>query len=235
VWGVRNGIRQGPTGAAAEYLVAPVDAVALAPRTVDAVGAAALAGAGGSALAVLSDAVGLQSGERVLIRGAGGGVGSAAVQVARAMGAHVCALARAEHHDALRALGAQDTADYRTVVPAQLGRFDVVVDTVGTGLSSYRKLLHRGGRYANMALGAPRDVAYLAASAVFGARRVRFVQAPPTGATLADLATFVEDGALRPVIAARYRLEAVAAAHRAMQAGGSLGKHVIEVRADGAP
>lgn len=227
VWGLLNGIRQGPTAAAAEYVLAPAGAVAKAPLNIDAVSAAALPGAAGSALAILSRRAKAHAGQRVLIRGAAGGVGTAAVQLAFAMGAHVTALARAEHHEALRALGAADTFDYRNVDPARLGRFDVIVDTVGTTMRPWRRRLTRRGRYMNMALGKPKDLAYLAASNVFGPRRIRFVQAPPDGQILAELSRRVEAGQLRPVIADSFALSDITAAHHALQRGRALGKQLV--------
>jgi NADPH:quinone reductase-like Zn-dependent oxidoreductase len=75
--------------------------------------AAALSGVGASAIGVLRDAVRLQAGESVLVRGANGGVGTAAVQVARTLGGRVTALASARHLDRLRDLGADEAFDYR--------------------------------------------------------------------------------------------------------------------------
>jgi NADPH:quinone reductase-like Zn-dependent oxidoreductase len=106
VWGFVDAVRNpGPSGAAAEYVLAPAKVTALRPRTVSAVEAAALSGVGASAIGVLRDAVRLQAGERVLVRGANGGVGTAAVQVACALGGRVTALASARHLDRLLILG----------------------------------------------------------------------------------------------------------------------------------
>jgi NADPH:quinone reductase-like Zn-dependent oxidoreductase len=119
--------------------------------------AAALSGTGASAIGVLRDAVGLRPGERVLARGANGGVGTAAVQVARALGGRVTALAGAPHLDRVRDLGAEQAFDYHTASPRDLGRFDVIVDPVGRNMRPYRRLLAPGGRMAAMAIGSPGD------------------------------------------------------------------------------
>ena len=229
VWGFVLDARSGPLGAAADYVVAPAGAVATRPRSIDAVSAAALPGAAGAALGVLRDVLGLRAGERVLVRGAAGGVGTAAVQIAHAMGAHVTALARAEHTDALREIGADEVFDYRSVDPRELGRFDVVLDLVSRGMRTFRRLLGSGGRMAAMAVGGPADLAYVASSGVFGARRVRFVQSPPTGRLLTSLAELVDNGSVRPVVEGYYALEDIAAAHRALEHGGGFGKRVIKV------
>jgi NADPH:quinone reductase-like Zn-dependent oxidoreductase len=228
VWGFINSIRQGPTAAAADYVLAPAGAVALAPSGMDPVSAAALPGAAGSALRALRRA-GLLPGERILIRGAGGGVGTAAVQLAHSMGAHITALARAEHLDFVRALGADAVADYHRTDPPQLGPFDVVLDPVASDLRAYRQLLSPRGRYLAMTIGGASDGAYLAASTFLGARRVRLTQAPPDGVALAELTSHVDAGTVHPVIHSTYQLDDIAAAHRSMQRPGGFGKRVVVV------
>jgi NADPH:quinone reductase-like Zn-dependent oxidoreductase len=230
VWGFVDGARGGgPTGAAAEYVLAPAKGTSLRPRTVSAIDAAALAGVGASALGVLRDAVRLQPGERVLVRGANGGVGTAAVQVARALGGRVTALASAPHMDRLRDLGAERALDYHTADLRSLGRFDVTVDPVARNMRPYRRLLAPGGRMAAMAIGAPSDIAYLLASRIHGSRRVRFVQMPPTAQLLADLAGYVDAKSVVPVVEAVYPLDHIAAAHRSLEKSGGFGKRIIQV------
>jgi NADPH:quinone reductase-like Zn-dependent oxidoreductase len=230
VWGFVNGTRNpGPSGAAADYVLAPADGTALRPRTVSAVEAAALSGVGAAALGVLRDHVRLRAGERVLVRGANGGVGTAAVQLARALGGRVTALASAPHLDRLRDLGAEDAFDYHAADPRELGRFDVILDPVSKGMRPYRRLLAPGGRMAAMAIGSPADIAYLLASRVHGRRRVRFVQSPATGPLLADLAGYVDAKSVTPVIEAVYPLDDIAAAHRSLEQSGGFGKRVIQV------
>jgi NADPH:quinone reductase-like Zn-dependent oxidoreductase len=230
VWGFVNLTRNpGPSGAAAQYVLAPAQATARRPRTVSAVEAAALSAVGASAIGVLRDTVGLRAGERVLVRGANGGVGTAAVQVARALGGRVTALAGAPHLDRLRDLGAEEAFDYHATNPRDLGPFHVILDPVARDTRAYRRLLAPGGRMAVMAIGSPRDVAYLAASAVHGRRRARFVQAPPTAGLLTDLAGYVDAKSVTPVIEAVYPLDDIAAAHRSLERSGGFGKRVIQV------
>jgi NADPH:quinone reductase-like Zn-dependent oxidoreductase len=230
VWGFVNAVRNpGPSVGAAEYVLAPASGAALRPRTVSAVEAAAVGAVGASALGILRDVLKLQLGERVLVRGANGGVGTAAVQVARALGGQVTALASAPHLDRLRDLGAQRACDYHVTSPADLGRFDVILDPVSRDMRPYRTLLTKTGRMAAMALGSPADLAYLLASAVHGRRRVRFVQSPATGPLLADLARYVGDKSVTPVIESVYPLDDIAAAHRSLETSGGFGKRVIQV------
>ena len=191
--------------------------------------AAALSGVGASAIGVLRDHVRLRPGERVLVRGANGGVGTAAVQVARALGGRVTALASAPHLDRLRDLGAEQALDYHAVSPRDLGRFDVILDPVSRNMRPCRRLLTRGGRMAAMAIGSPAGIAYLLASRVHGSRRVRFVQSPATAALLTDLAGYVDAKSVTPVIGSVYPLDDIAAAHRSLETSGGFGKRVIQV------
>ena len=230
VWGFVDGVRQGgPSGAAAEYVLAPAKGMSLRPRVVSAVEAAAISAVGASTIGVLRDAVRLQPGERVLVRGANGGVGTAAVQVAGALGGQVTALASAAHLDRLRDLGAAEAFDYHTADPGELGRFDVVLDPVARNMRPYRRLLAPKGRMAAMAIGGPRDVAYLVASRIHGRRRVRFIQSPPTTELLAALAGYVDSKAVIPVIDSVYPLDDIAVAHRSLEKSGGFGKRVIQV------
>jgi NADPH:quinone reductase-like Zn-dependent oxidoreductase len=75
----------------------------------------------------------------------------------------------------------------------------------------------------------PGDLAYLVASTVHGSRRVRFVQSPATGPLLTDLADYVDDKSVVPVIEAVYPLDDIVAAHRSLEKSGGFGKRVIEV------
>ena len=230
VWGFVNAVRNpGPSLAAAEYVLAPAAGTALRPRTASAVEAVAVGAVGASVLGILRDHLRLQPGERVLIRGANGGVGTAAVQVARALGGQVTALASAPHLDRLRDLGAHQAYDYHVTSPADLGRFDVILDPVSKNMAPYRKLLTKNGRMAAMTLGSPADIAYLLASGVHGRRRVRFIQSPATGLLLADLAGYVDDKSVVPVIEAVYPLDDIAAGHRSLEKSGGFGKRVIQV------
>jgi NADPH:quinone reductase-like Zn-dependent oxidoreductase len=162
------------------------------------------------------------------VRGASGGVGSVAVQLGRAWGAHVTALANPRNHDFVRGLGADEVVDH-AADPAGLGRFDVVLDTYGGSPRAYRRLLAPGGRMVGIAFRSAGDLAYLAASAVFGPRRVRFFSGNPGHELLADLTALVERGAVRPVVEAVHPLARIADAHRALEAGGVRGKHVVRV------
>jgi NADPH:quinone reductase-like Zn-dependent oxidoreductase len=225
VWG---GLPRGRFGSAAEYVAVHPRQLARSPAGLDLVHAAALPGVGTTVITALRDKARLGRGERLLVRGASGGVGSIAVQVGKAYGAHVTGLAGKRSLDFVRELGADEAIDYRTD-PADLGRFDVVLDTYGSSPRTYRRLLGPGGRMVGIAFRSAADVGYLLASAVFGSRRVRFFSGNPTSDLFADLTALVESGAVRPVVDAVHPLAEIAEAHRALEAGGVRGKHVVRV------
>ncbi|WP_214411044.1 NAD(P)-dependent alcohol dehydrogenase [Sphaerisporangium fuscum] len=228
VWGV---LGRSTFGSAAEYVAVRPRRIALAPAGLDPVQAVTLP-AGTTAITALRDKARLRAGERLLVRGAAGGVGSVAVQLGRAFGAHVTGLAGARNLDFVRDLGADEVFDYRTTGPGDLGRFDVVLDTAGTASGAYRRLLRPGGRMVAIAFDVDRlaaSLSYIAASAVFGPRRVRFFSGDPTHRLFADLTRYVESGAVRPVVDTVFPLADIAGAHRALEAGGVRGKHVVRV------
>lgn len=225
VWG---GLPRGSFGSAAEYVAVHPRQIARSPAGLDLVQAAALPGVGTTAITALRDKAKLRRGERLLVRAASGGVGSVAVQVGKAYGAHVTALAGERNLDFVRELGADEAIDYRTD-PADLGSFDVVLDTYGSTPRAYRGLLAPGGRMVGIAFRSAADVGYVLASTVFGSRRVRFFSGNPRSDLFADLTALVESGAVRPVVDAVHPLRGIAEAHRALEAGGVRGKHVVRV------
>jgi len=230
VWGMVHPRRRHVTGGAAEYVVVSADRISLAPAGISSVDAASLVVAGATALLALRDSVHAAKGERVLVRGAAGGVGTAAVQLAHALGCHVTALARDRHARLLADLGADEVLDYGSTALDRIGPFDVIVDTVGTELNCYRSRLAAGGRMVTVGLSAP-ALAAIAASTVYGSRRIRTFSANPGTAVLRDVAEHVASGELRAVVDGVYPLAEIAAAHEAFERGGVVGKPVVRVTA----
>lgn len=229
VWGVVA--RTAGFGTAAEYVTVAADRAGPVPDGLDLVDAAALPVAT-TAVTALRDKAALRPGERLLVRGAAGGVGTTAVQLGHAYGAEVTALARAANLGFVRGLGAAHAFDHRTVPPAELGRFDVVLDTVGTDLPTFRRLLAPGGRMVTITFDLTRLVAslgYIAASAAHGRGRVRAFSGNPKRTDFDDLARHVAEGKLRPAVDKVFSLAETAAAHRALEAGGVRGKYVVRV------
>ncbi|MEV6131712.1 NAD(P)-dependent alcohol dehydrogenase [Streptomyces violaceusniger] len=188
VWGTVHPRKRHTTGGAAEYVVVSADRIAPAPAGLSPADSASLVVAGATALIALRDSMHLATGERVLVRGAAGGVGTAAVQLAHAMGCHVTALARDRHAKLLTDLGADEVLDYGSTTSDHIGPFDVIVDTVGSELNCYRNRLAKGGRMVTVGLSAS-ALAAIAASSVHGARRIRTFSANPDTANNTDTAT----------------------------------------------
>ncbi|MET8555924.1 NAD(P)-dependent alcohol dehydrogenase [Streptomyces sp. NPDC004959] len=233
VWGVVG--RTSGFGSAAEYVTTTPARLGKVPDGLDLVSAAALP-VGTTAVTALRDKARLKPGERLLVRGAAGGVGNIAVQLGAALGAEVTALARGANLDFVRGLGASHAYDHRKVSPGELGAYDVVLDTVGTELPTYRRLLAPGGRMVTIAFDLARPLAslgYLAASGVHGPRRVRFFSGNPKRALFDEVARLVSTGALHPEVEKVFPLEETGEAHRALEAGGVRGKYVVRVDAEG--
>ena len=216
-------------GTAAEYVSVPAERLDRVPAGLDAVHAAALP-AGTTAITALRDMARLGPGERLLVRGATGGVGHVAVQLGTAMGAHVTGLASAANLGLVTELGADEAIDHRE--PGELGRFDVVLDTVGTDLATFRRLLTRRGRMVAIAFDLDRPFRSLASLAVHGPRRTRWLRGfsgDPTAALFAELSRWVDAGAVRPYVDRVFPLADIAEAHRALEHGGVRGKIVVEI------
>jgi NADPH:quinone reductase-like Zn-dependent oxidoreductase len=199
--------------------------------------AAALPTAGFTALQGLRDQGEVRTGDRVLILGAGGGVGTMAVQIACALGATVTAVTRTAHLELMRSLGAIEVIDYtRDEVTLGTGRYDVILDIAGTSpLSRLAQLLREGGRHVMVApdpgqwIGPIARVAGAVVRSRFGSRRLRPFLSTPNRDDLLVLKELVEAGKLRPVIDRTYPLEGVADAIRYVEEGRAGGKVVIEV------
>ncbi|MFY7066154.1 NADP-dependent oxidoreductase [Nocardiopsis changdeensis] len=227
VWGV---MPHGTFGALAESVVVPQERVAAAPRSVPAHEAAALPSSGTTALHALTRRVRLERGQRLLVRGAAGGVGVVAVQLGASLGAHVTALAGADHLSWLGGLGAAEALDHRTTDLGGLGRFDVVLDLVGTRLSELRGLLVRGGVLVPLALDPARPIRsalWTAAAGLDRRTRIAAFSNDPSPRELEELAELVDRGAVAPVVAAVLEMDDVVRAHRMLERGGVRGKIVL--------
>ena len=221
------------TGSMAEYVAVSPRRIAPAPDNLTPEEAVSLIAGATTALTALRDKAALQPGERLLVRGGSGGVGSVAVQVGRVLGARVVALAGGRNLDFVRGLGAEEALDHRTTALSEVGRFDVVLDTVGTEQARVRRLLAPGGRMVAVAPDLDRPLAWLGTvlgSAVHGKGRIRFFSGNPDSALLAEAARLAEHGDIVPVVDTVHPLDGVADAQRALAAGGVRGKHVVRVR-----
>ncbi len=227
VWGV---MPHGTFGSAAESVVVPQERVAAAPRSVTATEAAALPASGTTALHALTRRVRLGSGQRLLVRGAAGGVGVVAVQLGAALGAQVTALAGAAHLSWLRGLGASEALDHRETRVEELGRFDVIVDLVGTHMAEVRGRLVRGGTLFPLALDPSRPIRaalWVAAGSLDRRTRLGAFSNDPSPEELEELSALVEKGTVTPVVSAVLAMDDISEAHRRLERGGVRGKIVV--------
>jgi NADPH:quinone reductase-like Zn-dependent oxidoreductase len=224
-------------GGFAEYACAREEAWTAKPPGLSFAEAAALPLAGVTALQALRDAGRLRPGQRVLIHGASGGVGTFAVQLARHLGGAVTAVCGPDGVALVRALGAEQVLDYTREDFARGGaRFDLIVAVGGDrSILDYKRALAPGGRYV-MVGGSDRQLfqALLLGPLAFlaGGRTMAVASAKPSPGDLGELCALVEAGAVRPVIDRRYPLAGVPDAIRYLQAGHPRGKVVIEVAGD---
>lgn len=227
-------------GTFAELARADEGRLAAAPRGIDLASAGALAVSGTTALQAVEDHGHVRHDDRVLVLGASGGVGTYAVQIARALGAEVTGVASTEKLDLVSALGADHVIDHRTDDALDGSRtYDVIVDAGGNrSLRDLRRALtpggtlvivggEGGGRWLG---GLDRQVRALIASTVVRQRLTTFV-ASEDAAHLERLADLVEAGAVAPVIDRRVPLADTADAVRHLAAGKARGKVLVEVAA----
>ncbi|MFB9925219.1 zinc-binding dehydrogenase [Amycolatopsis halotolerans] len=211
-------------GTYAEYHVVDQALVARKPDGLSHVEAAGLALVGVTAWEALVERAAVRAGERVLVHGGAGGVGSVAVQLASALGAEVVTTARERDHEFVAGLGADAAIDFSAgdYVPQvrALGGADVVLDTVGgdTLARSPEALADRGRVVSIVDIPEPQNL--LAAWGVNATYHFLFVS--PGRAKLEALGQLIEQGKLRPVIGAVLPLADIASAH-ALVEGGSAG------------
>jgi NADPH:quinone reductase-like Zn-dependent oxidoreductase len=181
----------------------------------------------------------LQPGHRILVYGASGAIGTAALQLARERGAEVVAVVARRHLDRIRALGADRVVDYTTEAFDQLGRdFDFVLDAVGKlGIRRWRRWLKAGGVFAATDVGPwLQNLPFIAWSKITGSGRV-VVPLAKRGSGQAFVRAMrdrIEAGRFVPVIDRRYPLAEIADAYRYVQAGEKTGVVVIDVVAEDA-
>ena len=214
-------------GAYAEYVTAPSRHFAAKPHVLSEEEAGALPLAGLTAWQIVVDTIGLQAGDDLLIHGAAGGVGHLALQIAKARGANVIAVARAEQAGWLRELGADLVVDYeRERFEDLVAGLDAAIDFPGVYGERTLPALRPGGMLVSVPSGVPRELLDLA---VRSERRVTGFLVEPDPVGLAGLCHLVEDGRLQVRVDRAFELEEVAAAHRLAEAGHGGGKIVLRV------
>jgi NADPH:quinone reductase-like Zn-dependent oxidoreductase len=227
-------------GSFAEYTVAKEDKLVLKPvgLTFDAAAAATISGI--TALEALTDIGKAQSGQHVLVVGASGGVGTYAVQIAKAVGANVTGVASAEEADLVRSLGADHVIDYNTnyLVESEL-RYDLIIDIGGRNkVSSLRKVLTSegtlvfvGGEGGNRVTGGIGRQIGASILSLFTKQRLTMFISTEKLSIIERLSDLIQSGAVTPAIGQHFDLDEVPEAMRELEAGAVRGKTVIVVRA----
>ena len=221
-------------GCYAEYKCMREDgAVALKPANLTFDEAAALSFGGITALDFFKRGK-LQSGERVLVNGASGGVGTAAVQLARHFGADVTGVCSTANFELVRSLGASHVIDYTQEDFTQNGEtYDVIVDTAGTAPFSRSKgSLNDNGRLLMVLAGLPDMLRSPWVSMTSSKKAIAGPVAAGRAEDLRFLAGLAEAGELKPVIDRRYPFERIAEAHRYVDTGRKKGNVVITMGHD---
>ncbi len=222
------------SGGFAEYVAAPEKYVARKPASLSFEEAAAVPMAAVTALQGLRDVGGVEPGQRVLINGASGGVGTFAVQLAKALGAEVTAVCSTSKVDLARSLGADHVIDYTQEDFTRNGRqYDLVLAVNGDrSLADYERALTPTGVYA-MAGGSNSQIFQALLRGPLKSRRggkaFKTVSAKPNQADLDVLTGLIESGRVRPVVDRCYPLDETAEAIRYVEAGHARGKVVITV------
>ena len=216
-------------GGFAEYACTPEGVLARRPANVSFAQAAAVPLAGVTALQALRDKGQIRAGQKVLVYGASGGVGTFALQLAKHFGAEVTASGHPAKHDFLRSLGADHVVNHAQALSQ---RYDLIIAVGGShSLLEYRQALHRGGRCVVVG-GALRQIL---AAAIFGSvvssrkQKIMGLFAQPSANDLAYLGQLLEENKIKAVLDKTYTLSQLPEAMRYLEQGHAKGKIVIEL------
>ncbi|WP_342374020.1 NAD(P)-dependent alcohol dehydrogenase [Myxococcus stipitatus] len=217
--------------ASAEYALLPGSSVVAMPSSLTFQQAAAVPLSATTALQALRDVAQVKPGEKVLVVGASGGVGSFAVQLARILGADVTGVCSARHVALVRELGASRVLDHgQTDFTRAAERYDVVFNTTfARTFLACRRVLARTGRYVTVAQPPPRMDRML--GPLLPGPRFLAASVTPRGDDLRQLGAWIDSGQLLPVVSEVFPATRFAEAHRACEAGRSGGKLVVDMEA----
>jgi NADPH:quinone reductase-like Zn-dependent oxidoreductase len=231
----------GRGGAFAEYVCPRADrAIALKPANITFEQAASVNIAGITALQALRDKGNVQPGQKVLINGASGGVGTFAVQIAKTFGAEVTGVCSTRNVDLVRSLGADHVIDYTKEDFAKgERRYDVILDNVPNhSLSECRRILNPNGKYVMIGGGGPNDSRWIGpfgrvintmVVSPFVSQKMGMMMADANQKDLTILADLMQSAKVKPVIDRTYKLSEVPVAIRYLEQGHARGKVIITV------
>jgi NADPH:quinone reductase-like Zn-dependent oxidoreductase len=213
-------------GAFAEYVSVPVNVIALKPANLSFEQAAAVPMAGVTAFQGLRHHGEIRAGQKVLINGASGGVGSFAVQIAKSSGSEVTGVTSTQNIDLVRSVGADHVVDYRSTDFTRTGRrYDLILDTIGNrSVSDLRRALADGGKVAVTGF---TSMGKLMGVSLRGGKAIAQVEAQVTTRDLELLSELIEAGKVRPQIDRRYPFAEIPAAIAYLEQGHAKGKVVV--------
>jgi alcohol dehydrogenase len=216
----------GGSGSFAEFVAAMISTMAPAPQKANFVDAAALPLVGASALQAIEQHIKLHRGQKILIHGGAGGIGSVAIQVAKSIGAHVATTATADDRAYVQELGADEVIDYKKeAFEDKVSNCDAVFDTVGgdTTEKSF-KVLKKGGTLVSM-LGQSNP----ALTKQYGVTAIGQMTHVTTD-VLKRLAQLVDSGAIKTHVDKVFSLEKAKEAFQLLEEGHVRGKVVLEIK-----
>ncbi|MFO0553624.1 MAG: NAD(P)-dependent alcohol dehydrogenase [Polyangiaceae bacterium] len=218
-------------GAYAEYLcMSARGSLALMPSRLTFEEAAALVDGPTTALYFLRDRARIRAGDSVLVIGASGAIGTAAVQLARHFGATVTGVTSGRNRELVTSLGASRVVDYTDDSDRPTpNSYDIVFDTVGkSSFRACKPLLRQGGRYL-VTTGSPALYLRDAWSRIFGDKKLMYGMSVEKSEKLATIRALVERGELAPVVDRVYPLDSIVEAHRYVDTGHKRGNVVLRV------
>lgn len=218
-------------GGFAEYVCVKESAVVKKPAALSFEDAAAVPVAGLTALQGLRDQGKLQAGHKILINGASGGVGTYAVQIAKALGAAVTGVCSTRNLALVREIGADHVIDYTQTDFTRTGQqYDLILDAVGNrSVADLRRALTPQGIGAVAGFTTLSGILQIALLGSWGGQPVRSFLAKPNQADLQTLAELLASGKVRSIIDCRYPLAATADAIRYLETGRARGKVIVTV------
>jgi len=217
-----------PGGGYAEFAAVPENLVALKPANLNYEEAAAVPLAALTALQALRNEGNIQTGQTVLINGATGGVGTFAVQIAKALGAVVTGVSSTKNLDLVKSLGADRVIDYtQQDFTEDTAQYDIIFDAVGKrSLSQTKRVLKPNGIYITT-IPSPEVFLESVLTAFLPIQKAKFILEKPNTQDLVYLKELIEAGKIRVVIDRTYPLQELAAAHNYSETGRAVGKIAI--------
>jgi NADPH:quinone reductase-like Zn-dependent oxidoreductase len=221
-------------GGFAEYVTVPESALALKPANLSFEEAAAVPMAAVTALQALRDKGKIRSGQRVLINGASGGVGTFAVQIAKSFGAEVTAVCSSRNVNHARVIGADHAIDYtRDDFTKRTQRYDLILGVNGSKpISAYKRTLHPNGIFVHVGGSGSQMFQTMLLGpwiSLTGSRKISSFLQRQNQKDLVFMKELLESGKVKPVIDRSYKLSEVPEAFRYFEEGHAQGKVVISV------